>query len=94
MLVPQERFLDFIAGEAGKYPHFRLALGAKSWTTSAAPLPARRAFDLVFSSVGIKRRIIECGNKEGNLMATGMTIFVRIRRPQGAKTETPARLLQ
>jgi 2-polyprenyl-6-methoxyphenol hydroxylase-like FAD-dependent oxidoreductase len=28
MLVPQERFLDFIAGEAGKYPNFRLVLGA------------------------------------------------------------------
>jgi 2-polyprenyl-6-methoxyphenol hydroxylase-like FAD-dependent oxidoreductase len=28
MLVPQERFLDFIADEAGKYPHFRLVLGA------------------------------------------------------------------
>jgi 2-polyprenyl-6-methoxyphenol hydroxylase-like FAD-dependent oxidoreductase len=29
MLVPQERFLDFIANEADKYPHFRLVLGAK-----------------------------------------------------------------
>jgi 2-polyprenyl-6-methoxyphenol hydroxylase-like FAD-dependent oxidoreductase len=28
MLVPQERFLDFVAGEAGKYPHFRLILEA------------------------------------------------------------------
>src|SRR5262245_38824419 len=28
MLVPQERFLDFIAGEADKYPYFRLVLGA------------------------------------------------------------------
>jgi 2-polyprenyl-6-methoxyphenol hydroxylase-like FAD-dependent oxidoreductase len=28
MLVPQERFLDFLAAEAQKYPHFRLVLGA------------------------------------------------------------------
>lgn len=29
MLVPQARFLDFIAAEAQKYPNFRLVMGAK-----------------------------------------------------------------
>ncbi len=28
MLIPQEKFLDFLAEEAGRYPHFRLVMGA------------------------------------------------------------------
>ncbi len=28
LLMPQERFLEFLAGEAGKYPNFRLVMGA------------------------------------------------------------------
>ena len=28
MLIPQEKFLDFLAEEARKYPHFRLVMGA------------------------------------------------------------------
>src|SRR5579864_9059782 len=29
MLIPQEKFLDFLAEEARQYPHFRLVMGAK-----------------------------------------------------------------
>ena len=29
MLVPQDRFLEFLAKEASKYPHFRLVMGAR-----------------------------------------------------------------
>lgn len=29
MLLPQERFLEFLAGEAAKYPHFRLLMRAR-----------------------------------------------------------------
>lgn len=29
MLLPQERFLEFLAGEAAKYPHFRLVMRAR-----------------------------------------------------------------
>jgi 2-polyprenyl-6-methoxyphenol hydroxylase-like FAD-dependent oxidoreductase len=30
MLMPQAQFLDFLAGEARKYPHFKLVMGANA----------------------------------------------------------------